>query len=250
MPSAEDSIQPHVPLHREQPDEERADQLTLKGQLLAAVEDEKHRIARELHDGLGQELTSAIFLLDMCAANLDPRSRETAAKLQELRATLLECVESLRGMYLKLRPPMLEDLGLVPTLNWFFRQSRLQDKVTLKFELIGMEQPLHPDVETALFRIIQEATNNIMKHSHATNVEVRLEATDGESVRLTVADNGIGLDPEEAMSTHSCRFSMGMRGMKERVDVLHGQFEVKSRPGSGTKVLVSLPLVMRDRREP
>ena len=226
----------------ERPSKEPGNGLLLKGQMIDAAEAEKRRVARELHDGIGQWLTTAIFSLDILAANMPSSSEQMKESLQQVRANLLECTESLRALTFELRPPMLEDLGLIPTLRWFFRHSRLQEKVDLDWKVIGIEKRLPQDIETALFRIIQEATNNIMKHSQATRVEVRLEAVQ-DWVSLIISDNGIGFDPQVVLARNdSTRFSTGFRGMRERTEVLHGQFEVQSEPGSGTRIFVFLPL--------
>jgi signal transduction histidine kinase len=208
-------------------------------QVTAAQEEERRRIARELHDGIGPALASMSLrlraLLDLLE-DAEPTSRATAAaEIEELAHLATDHVRDIRRLIYDLRPAALDELGLVPALrDYLQRRQREQDLV------IGLHADegdrLPATVETALFRIVQEAVNNAIKHAEAQAVDVSLVREKG-GVRLSVADDGQGFDPQAPRSGKQ----VGLWSMRERMEQLGGEFELQSAPGQGTTLTAWVP---------
>jgi PAS domain S-box-containing protein len=206
-------------------------------QVIAAREDEQRRLARELHDGIGQSLTSLRMALGVVERADDlPKVREAA---RELRPIVVRTEDEVRRLTRNLRPAVLDDLGLVPALSRLADEVRHSQNMQIRFDAAGAGQLRLPDVvETALYRIAQEALTNVVKHAAAAAVEVRLDCAP-TGVQLTVADDGVGYDPNSPASDETHRF--GIVGMRERVALLNGAFEIEGRPQGGTTILVTIP---------
>lgn len=207
------------------------------GELFAALEDERRRIARELHDDVGQTLTLIISGL---------RSFEGAALLPETRRRSLEelserALASVKQLALGLRPSLLDDLGLAPAMDRVAGEFEKHHPLELSLDvqsLAGIRLP--PAVETALFRIFQEALNNVIKHAHARRVAVTLQR-EAKGVRLEVADDGRGLDLGELQLKTLQGGHLGVLGMRERASQLGGTLTVDSKSGRGTRVCAHIP---------
>jgi len=217
----------------------------VRAELLARAihmqEDERRRIARELHDETGQALNAMLFGLKAAESALasDPeRAREVIARL---KAAASDNVRELQSIIYDLRPSVLDDLGLIPALRWFV-DSRLRGAgLAVQWVVRGSERRLRPEVETALFRIAQEALSNVLRHSRAREVRLGLDFSE-RSVALSVGDDGQGFQVEEMLAhrDESGR-GLGLLGMRERVDLLGGWFSVESTPGRGTVVWAEIP---------
>ena len=207
----------------------------LSMRLVQVQEAERRAIARELHDEVGQTLTALNIHLDL-AARAD--SREQRARLAETGRLVEELAERVRRMSLDLRPPMLDDLGLLPTLLWFFERITKQYQLQVAFEHHGIERRFEADIETALFRVVQEALTNVARHASVPVVSVRLWA-DAATISAQIEDKGAGFDPEHVLNDVS---SNGLRGMRERVSLLGGKLVIEAQPGSGTCLTALLPL--------
>lgn len=217
----------------------------LSARVLAAQEEERKRIARELHDETGQALTSlAVGLRVLQKAQTLEQAREYAEELVQLTHQALEAVHRLA---LELRPKTLDDLGLVPALRWYITRWTRTTGVEVDLAVSGIEERLPPELETVLYRVVQEALTNVAKHAQATRVTISLERHD-HTVVLRVADNGRGLafarrdgvldlSRDRIPSGH-----LGLFGMQERVSLVGGTLRLSSQPGQGTTVLVELPL--------
>lgn len=191
-------------------------------------EEERKRIARELHDGIGQTITALkLRLMSM------PKSEAQAEALQITEIALSEA----RQLARLLRPAILDDLGLIAALQWIAQLTQEQSSSQISLRVSGLEDRLPPDVETLLFRITQEALTNALKHSQASVIDIRLSSESGR-VFLSVADNGIGFDIEAAHSPHGNSF--GLRSMRDRVELFHGDIRINSSPNCGTEILVQL----------
>jgi signal transduction histidine kinase len=199
----------------------------------AAVLEERHRLARELHDSVTQALYG--ISLNTAAAELalaSGKSDAVAANLQEIRETVQEALSEMRVLLFELRPPLLEEEGLAGALE--ARLRSVEARAGLQVELSGERAVrLSPSMEQELYRIAQEALNNVLKHAHATRAEVRLDAS-ADVVCLQIQDNGIGFDPENAGGLGG----FGLRGIRERVARLGGVLHVQSAPGEGTCVSI------------
>ena len=210
----------------------------LSNQLVEVQEAERLHLARELHDEIGQVLTG----LQLTLESGKRRSASGAkASIDEAQVIVGGLVERVRELSLDLRPAMLDDLGLVPALVWYFDRYTSQTNVRVKFSRDGLEGRLDPEVETAAFRVVQEALTNVARHSGVDEVAVRLLPDRGKLL-LEIADNGTGFDPEAAQADAR---SMGLVGMRERTELLGGRFVVKSAPGDGAKLTAELPLGSR-----
>jgi two-component system sensor histidine kinase UhpB len=202
-------------------------------------EDERRRLARELHDGLGQNLTALKHQLEQLAnaAGTDPA---IAAPLRTALALCAETLEDTRELSRMLRPQILDDLGLEAALRWLGRTVAEAGRLTTEVDCAGLPHPLDEDVSTLLFRVAQEALTNVAKHAQASHVLVRAYVRDGQ-LHLLIADDGAGCDPDAALRRGSEGHSAGLGSMRERVALFGGQLTFQSERGSGTHVRVLLP---------
>ena len=208
----------------------------LSARLVRAQEDERRVIARELHDEVGQALTAVKMQLAVARRSLP--DRQTGA-IDEARAITDAALQSARQISRLLHPPMLEDTGLAATLDWYLKGFSERTGVPVGFVHAGMEERAAPEVETCLFRVVQEATTNIARHARATSCRVYLQRLPS-SVVLTVEDNGAGFEPENAARRRQVG-GVGLLGIEERVTDARGTFRVESAPGRGTRITVELP---------
>lgn len=195
-------------------------------------EDERRRLARELHDGIGQNLTALKHGLAQLEAELPPAQRE---RLQAAIALCHDTLEDTREMSRLLRPPILDDLGLEPALRWLARSVGESAALAVELEVENLP-PVDGEVQTLLFRVAQEALNNVAKHAQAQSVLVRL-AGRGPMVLLHVADDGRGCDPKAALASGGS----GIGGMRERLRLYGGTLELHAEPGQGTRLRAALP---------
>jgi signal transduction histidine kinase len=223
---------------------EQRDQLrALTGRLADTREGERKALARELHDQVGQNLTALNLNLNIIRAQLPDVTSTTTDPIQTLlddSLVLLEqTTERVQNVMANLRPPVLDDYGLVEALRWYGAQ--LAARVRFTITVVGKEPVprLTSSVENALFRITQEALTNVTKHAQARQVTVMVE-TDNGTVRLIVTDDGLGFDSaSRANSTR--RRSWGLITMAERTEAIGGRFRIESGSGQGTKVIVEVP---------
>jgi signal transduction histidine kinase len=203
-------------------------------QLITAQEDERRKISRDLHDGVGQSLTYIIKSMQSAATENSVASSDSLAKLREHAS---ETLDEVRRLARGLRPTILDDLGLCPALERLAEEFRTAQDAELALDVQLPSQNRLPDtMETTIYRVIQESLANIVKHAGATHVTVSLSASDS-AVVARIADNGRGL-PVEA----SGKPSMGLASIRERAALLGGQAEITSRPEQGTTVSLTLPL--------
>lgn len=212
-------------------------QLTVT-KVIGAQEQERHRIGRELHDEAVQLISTAVVHLGDIEQRVASQS-DVGDSLTQLRDLLTDTLWEIRKIIADLRPTDLDDLGLVPALSAYVR-SRLND-ASIAFEIHTHRPPVRmpPQVETAIFRIAQEAVNNVVRHSGATHASVTLDQQ-ASLVQLRVEDNGVGFDSNRPRNGHDSSF--GLLGMKERAALLGGMFAISGRPGGGTVVEATVPL--------
>ena len=216
---------------------EAAEQLqALSRRLVAAEESERRRIAADLHDRVGQNLTALSINLDILAAKATGLDSEAKHRLQEsldlLDATAL-CVE---GVLDELRPPMLDDWGLGPTLRWVGDEFSRRTETPVRVQVFGTERRIDSQIEISLLRIVQEALNNVAKHASARHIEITL-GWEPDAVRVEVADNGSGFEGSELRSDRG----LGILTMRERVQAANGRLNIDSAPGKGTRVRALIP---------
>jgi len=210
----------------------------LSVRLLQVEETERRRIARELHDGVGQLLTAVKLRLD----GLAPSSPEYGARRKECVAAIDDALEQVRRMSRDLRPSQLDDLGLVAALRSHLDQQAGDAGFIAHFVQERVPQGLAPEIETACFRIAQEALTNIARHARAKEVWVTLTATEAE-LRLEVRDNGQGFDVATARVGAVAGGSMGLLSMEERATLAGGRLVLDSAPGRETRLTLALPLI-------
>lgn len=211
----------------------------MSSSVLAAQEEERKRIARELHDDTAQALTAVLVRLALLA-RAAPGEAERAA-LTELRDLTAEAVEGLRRLAVDLRPPMLDDLGLEAALRAHAEDFAQRWQIDARLTCDGSHR-LPPTVELVLYRVVQEALSNVAKHARASRVDVTLRRR-GNLLRLAVTDNGCGFDRYAANGRDT---ALGLFGMEERLALVGGTLRVDSVPGRGTRVSAAVPLVHHD----
>jgi signal transduction histidine kinase len=207
----------------------------LSHRLVELQEGERRSIARELHDEIGQLLTGLKLLLEMSAG---VKPEKLTPPLSEAQALVNELIVRVREMSLDLRPSMLDDLGLLPALLWHFERYTTQTNVRVNLQHSGLDRRFSPEIETAAYRIVQEALNNVARHARTPEVTVRIHVG-SEAVDVQVEDKGVGFDPGAVLAADA---SIGLAGMRERAQLLGGHLAVESAPGSGTTVKAELPL--------
>ncbi len=209
----------------------------LAHKLIHSQEQERKRIARDMHDGLAQMLVSAYQYLQAHAYSVPSgKSRES---LDEGLSTLAECIDESRNVIFDLRPSTLDDFGLVHALRQFLQRTEVEAGWNAQLDIKGDIGPMPPATETAIYRLVKEAVSNARKHAQSPRIQVRLASRAGNQVIL-VRDWGKGFDPKAAQSLGSGQF--GIMGMRERVSLLSGSFRLRSRTGAGTVVRIVLPL--------
>ncbi|RIK54695.1 MAG: hypothetical protein DCC59_03195 [Chloroflexi bacterium] len=196
-------------------------------------EEERKRIARELHDEIGQALTSILIRLKSLQniTNLDVMTD----RLDGIRYLASQTIEEMRRLSMDLRPAALDNLGILPALRWHIGQSMEQNQIEIQFTAPERMERLPPEVEIVLYRVAQEGLNNAIRHSQAKHIEVKLEHTP-RFVWLSVSDDGQGFDAD------GLHRGLGLVGIRERVTLLKGQCGIESQRGSGARLWVEIPL--------
>ena len=219
---------------------EYADRLKLLSRRLMEVQEaERRKIALELHDEIGQVLTGLKLSLEI-GSRLP--AEEVGANLDQARALVNDLMARVRKLSLDLRPAMLDDLGLLPTLLWHIEHYTAQTQVRVNFKHSGLERRrFTPDVETAAYRLVQEALTNVARHAQTSEATVRL-STHRQTLLIEVEDRGTGFDVESALMTSE---TSGLAGMRERAVLLGGQLKIDSRPGKGTRLTAEFRIVDR-----
>jgi two-component system sensor histidine kinase UhpB len=208
--------------------------------ILRIQEAERGRISRELHDGVGQSLTALKMQLEVLERSLGPADAALRSRLADLTGIADRSLQDVRQLSRLLRPQMLDELGLVPTLRWLARTVQESTGLAVDLSIEGMEERAAPDVETVVYRVVQEALTNVAKHAQAASAQVRLRRS-SDRLLLSVRDEGRGFDPAAALGAEETRGS-GLRGMRDRVDLFGGRFELRSAVSGGTAVEIELPL--------
>ena len=209
----------------------------LSSRLLNAQEAERKRIASDLHDGIGQCLSAVKFMVETVIEQLDGKVAHLEIKsLDALVPLLQESSEEIRNIITNLRPSMLDDLGILATIGWFCRQfASVYSHIHLIKEIDIDEDQVPDALKTIIFRIIQEAMNNIAKYADAEEASLYL-GKNGNFLELRIEDNGCGFNVARLMASGSSIQAFGLTGMKERVELSGGRFALRSAPGEGTRV--------------
>lgn len=207
----------------------------LSRQLVQAQEAEQRRIARELHDQMGQMLTGLNLALE---AAFEPDGSLRAGVVEESRRIVRQLMTRVHGLALDLRPPVLDRLGVLPAVLTLLQNFTMRTRIEVDFVHCGLETRFSPEVETAAFRITQEALSNVARHAGTSHADLRMYATDGR-LTLEVQDSGRGFDPRAALGDHG---AAGLTGMQERAAAIGGTLSIDSVRGRGTRLVAELPL--------
>jgi signal transduction histidine kinase len=214
---------------------------TLLAGIISAQEEERVRLARELHDGTAQTLGALSIALGRAADTVPVESGVSYDQLRKAQEIVGLLLEETRRLILDLRPMLLDDMGLIPAIRWHTESRLAATGIEASFEVDATRDRFPPHVETALFRIVQEAINNVAKHSEASRLRFSFFRA-GDVLRIVVADDGKGFDVE-ASGAGVAHGHVGLAGMRERVSLLGGEMSVVSKPGMGTTVRAEIPWI-------
>lgn len=214
----------------------------LSHQLIRVSEEEKKRLARDLHDEFGQALTALYFSVEALDKSLPDQLQEHKRKCDELMQLVQMLGDNIRRVASELRPDMLDDLGLVPTMKWYIDDfgKRIGD-LRIDFHATGMKKRPGPEIEIVIYRVLQETLNNIAKHARASRVNVVMAYSHPKLI-FTIKDNGIGFGPDGTTRPMQGNKGIGLLGIRERVESVSGHCEIRSNKGRGTMIRVELPL--------
>jgi signal transduction histidine kinase len=201
-------------------------------------EDERRRLARDLHDGIGQHLTALRHRLDGLARG---DALASAESLQQALALCDTAISETRTLSRLLRPQILDDLGLEAALRWLARQSAESGTCAVEIAVIDLPETIDSDLSTLIFRVAQETLTNAGKHAQAKNLVIRLSRR-GLGLQLLIVDDGVGCDLDTAWARSSGGESTGLASIRERVKLFGGQLSIQSQPGEGLQLRVNLPL--------
>jgi signal transduction histidine kinase len=205
----------------------------LSARLVDAQEQERRAISRELHDEVGQSLSALLMELGNLGA-VAPGDAELRSHVESIRKLAESSVNVVRNMALLLRPSMLDDLGLVPALQWQAREISKRTGLAVTVEAENVADDLPEEHKTCIYRVVQEALNNCARHAFARSVRI-VVVQESDRIRLSVLDDGLGFN-----STHTR--GLGLLGMEERVTHLGGRFHLQSEPGHGARLRIEIPL--------
>jgi len=209
-------------------------------QLIRSQEDERRRVARELHDVTSQALATLAVRVETLSSISGVDSREMEGLMVEIRRLLADTSKEIHSLIYDLRPSLLDDLGLPAAVRSCAHNLLEAARIEVHLEVVGQERRLPPEVEIAVFRITQEAITNIASHSRAESAYVSLEFKDS-SIAVQVEDDGIGFNLLEVLSSAHAKESMGLLGIKERADLLGGTLNIDTHPGKGTRIMIEIP---------
>ncbi len=214
----------------------------LSSQLLSAQENERKRIARELHDGIGQSLSAIKFRAEDTLRQMgNTMTEEGVESLKAVIPLIQASVEEVRRIGMDLRPSILDDLGILATISWFCRQfETIYPGIRIEKQVNTQENDMPNLLKTVIYRVLQEALNNVAKHSQADLARLLLRKT-RDTIELTIEDNGVGFDVREALNVESARRGLGLATMKERTELSGGSFAIESVKEEGTIVRASWP---------
>jgi signal transduction histidine kinase len=219
----------------------------LSARLMEIQEQERTRLARELHDDIVQNLAVLKIEITQAQKSADLRSTETAERLDRARSIADRTMKTLRSTMLLLRPSLLDDLGLAAAMRQMAKQVEARSGVAILVTVAGSRRRLISQIETVLYRIAQEALNNAVRHAHAARVTIDLKFGE-RCVSLEIADNGVGFAPGAVLKAQAARRAWGLLGMQERVTLVGGKLEIHSAPGQGTRLTAEVPLAVAEVR--
>lgn len=216
--------------------------------IIKAQEEERKRVAREIHDGPAQSMANLVLRAEICEKLLDKQPGDVRQELISLKDMVKNSLQDVRKIIFELRPMVLDDLGIIPALKRYIADFQEKNDISVDFKSTANTRVrMSGTLEIAVFRIIQEALNNVSKHSHAQSVSVHVEQVESV-INIRVKDDGQGFKWEQAMDPGKTD-SYGLLGMRERVELLEGEFKINTSPGQGTDIFVRIPIKEGNEKE-
>jgi two-component system sensor histidine kinase DegS len=214
--------------------------------IIRAQEEERQRVAREIHDGPAQSMSNVVLKAEICERLIDVDVEKSRTELQNLKKIVRESLQDVRKIIYDLRPMSLDDLGLVPTLQRYVMTFQDDTGLFVLFKTKGTYDDLRPEISLTVFRIVQEAFNNIKKHACAQNVVLNLEFR-GNDLKMYIYDDGKGFDEKKIkVDSEEINSGFGLLSMRERIELLGGDFKINSKAGMGTRLIITVPLVQKE----
>jgi two-component system sensor histidine kinase DegS len=204
--------------------------------IVNAQEAERQRLSRQMHDGPAQALSNFILQTEIAMRLLDVDAAQARDELGNLKTSAMTTFQKVRNFIFELRPMMLDDLGLVPTLRKYTEAFKEQAGLEVNLMITGVERRLEPYLEVMIFRAVQELLGNASRHSQATKITVQVDMGN-DLIRITVDDNGRGFDPETIQESTN----LGLKLIRERAEMLGGSFDIDSMAGSGARISFTVP---------
>ncbi|MFH0913890.1 MAG: ATP-binding protein [Chloroflexota bacterium] len=224
----------------------------VRGELLREIfsiqEEERRRIARELHDETSQSLASLAASLEAASSMLPAGTEKVKSRLKDAQSLSLSLLEEIHKLIYELRPSLLDDLGLVSAARWLAVNNLNAAGIRASFKVVGTEKRLAPQLEATIFRVIQEVLGNVVKHSQAKNAWITLHFK-RRVIEVRIKDDGVGFDVEEAIASRDRPRGLGLIGMRERVELTNGTISLCSAPGEGTEIRIRIPLEQEVKHE-
>lgn len=215
--------------------------------VIKAQEEERKRVAREIHDGPAQSMANLVLRAEICEKLMDKQPEVLREELHSLKEMVKDSLQEVRRIIFELRPMVLDDLGLVPALKRYITVFEEKNNITVELKATGTNQVrLHSSLEIALFRIVQEALTNVSKHAQAGSVSVNLEQVQNR-INLRIKDDGRGFSLQQVMNGNKGE-SFGLLGMRERVELLEGEFKITTGPQEGTDIFIKIPIKDSDEK--
>lgn len=218
--------------------------------VIEAQEEERKRISRDIHDGPAQDMANIMLRAEYCERVIDKDILSAKDEIRELKTDVKNTLDNIRKIIYDLRPMSLDDLGLVPTIEKYIEEFKRDNDLNVQFNCCGKFENLNSGIEIAVYRVVQEALNNIKKHAMAKNISIELRMTEDvkKHIIVKIEDDGMGFSEshyKEKIESKSCGF--GIIGMKERIEVLEGKFSLDSRENIGTVIKISIPVIEEGR---
>lgn len=214
--------------------------------IIKAQEEERQRVAREIHDGPAQLMSNVVLKAEICERMIDVDLEKAREELRNLKKIVRNSLQDVRKIIYNLRPMSLDDLGLVPTLQRYVLTYQEESGIAVSFQTRGVDNEIKPVISLTVFRIVQEALNNVTKHARANNISINLEIMSNE-LKLYIYDDGIGFNTEKLkMRSDDISSGFGLISMNERVELLSGEMNIGSEPGKGTRLNILIPFTQEE----
>ncbi|MCX8131876.1 MAG: sensor histidine kinase [Clostridia bacterium] len=214
--------------------------------IIKAQEEERQRVARDIHDGPAQSMSNVVLKAEICERLIDVDIIKAKVELNNLKKIVRESLQDVRKIIYNLRPMSLDDLGLVPTLQRYIMTFQEDTGISVAFKTRGLFDDIRPVIALTVFRIVQEAMSNIKKHAAAQNAVINLEFFE-KDLKLYIYDDGRGFNTDDLkVKSEDINGGFGLFSMKERIDLLSGEFKINSEPGKGTRINITIPLLQEE----